>query len=156
VINLSREVCRLAVRYGFSPKIFHCSLGWERSREGINSADNVRNHGYLDRFSDYLDRFNGYLDRFNGYFDRFNDYLDRFNDYFDRDNCYLCLVSCGTNKIENSRNRAENRLTRAEAWSSVRFHHNHHLIPKGKNPPALLRAVHVVDADIIPTFICEI
>jgi hypothetical protein len=151
VMNLSSDARFLAFSQHPSPKIFHCllatslphcSLGWERNREGIDSADLV-----LDRGDLVQDHGDTVLDHGDLVLDHGDLVLDRGD---------LCLVSCGTNKGENRQNRAESRLTRAEAWSSVRFHHNYHLIPKGKNPSALLRTVHVVDVDIIPTFICEI
>jgi hypothetical protein len=171
-MNLSNEIRFLAFSQHPSPKIFHCSLaaslphcslGWDRNREGIDSGDLVlyrgdlvQDHGnpVLDHGDPVLDHGDLVLDHGDLVLDHGDPVLDHGDLVLDRGD--LCLVSCGTNKIENSRNWAESRLTRAEAWSSVRFHHNYHLIPNGKNPSALLRAVHVVDADIIPTFICEI
>jgi hypothetical protein len=158
ILSDSRE-SRFLAKYGRFLGHFHGGnqmTAWARSREGIDSGDLGLDHGdlVLDHGDLVLDHGDLVLDHGDLVLDHGDLVLDHGDLVLDHGD--LCLVSCGTNKIENSRNRAVRAITMDKGGLSVRFHHNYHLIPKGKNPPGHVRAVHVVDADIIPTFICEI
>jgi hypothetical protein len=138
--HLSSEV-RLAVRQGLSPKIFNCSLltancSWVG---GLADGSFPRAGGGFPRAGGGFPQAGGGFPQVGGSFPQAGGSFPQVGGGFPQ---------VGHAKSGDRRKRAKSASTRAETGLSVRFHRNY--IPKGENPPRLLRAVHVVDGDIIP------